>query len=78
MMKCKELPVNLSEKQRLYSGLAGGLLVAMAIFDFNKSALRKAIRLTTGTLLLMRSVSGYCPVTALKESVEDKTLKEEL
>lgn len=78
MTKCKELPVNISENQRLCSGIAGGLLIAMAIFDFNKSSLRKAIRLTSGTLLLMRSVSGYCPVTALNESVENKTLKEEL
>jgi uncharacterized membrane protein len=70
--KCNELPVNISEKQRLCSGIAGGVLIALAILDFNKSSLRKAIRLTAGTLLVMRSVSGYCPVTAWKNAPAGK------
>jgi uncharacterized membrane protein len=69
---CRELPVNISEKQRLCSVIAGGVLIAMGILDFNKSSLRKAIRLTSGALLLMRAVSGYCPATALKESIEKR------
>jgi uncharacterized membrane protein len=61
---------NISEKQRLISGIGGGLLLAMGVFDFSKSSFRRALRMTTGTLLIIRGVTGYCPVTALKNTQE--------
>jgi uncharacterized membrane protein len=74
MSECAGLPVNISEKQRVISSVLGGALLALGILDFRKSALRKAIRLTVGSLLLMRGASGYCLATALKESLERKKM----
>ena len=62
--------VNISEKQRLISAVTGGLFLAMGIFGFGKSSFRRSIRMTTGTLLIMRGITGYCPVKALKNASE--------
>jgi uncharacterized membrane protein len=58
--------VNITEKQRLVSGITGGLLLAMGIFGFSKSSFRRAVRMTIGSLMIMRASTGYCPVTAMK------------
>jgi hypothetical protein len=63
--------VNLSEKQRLVSAVTGGLVLAMGIFGFGKSSFRRSVRMTAGTLLIMRGLSGYCPMTALQNASED-------
>jgi hypothetical protein len=68
--------VNISEKQRLISVVTGGLSLAMGVFGFGKSSFRRSIRMTAGTLLIIRGVTGYCPVTALK-NVPIDPLKEE-
>jgi uncharacterized membrane protein len=64
--------VNITEKQRLVSGITGGLLLAMGIFGFNKSSFRRAIRMTIGSLLIMRAHTGYCPITAMKNELEER------
>ena len=74
--KCVGLPVNITEKQRVISSILGSALIALGVLDFRKSGLRKAIRLTTGSLLLMRGVSGYCPATSLKASLDRKKMDE--
>jgi uncharacterized membrane protein len=68
--------VNMSEKQRLISAVTGGLLLAMGVFGFGKSSFRRSIRMTAGTLLIIRGLTGYCPVTALKNPVEESPVEE--
>jgi uncharacterized membrane protein len=58
--------VNISENERFISGITGGLLLAMGIFDFRKSSFRRIIRLTAGSIFIIRGISGYCPLTAIK------------
>ena len=66
------LPVNLTDNQRTVSAVAGGLLLALGVLDFSKSSFRRAVRMTLGSLLLMRSQTGYCPVSAaLKNKAEE-------
>ena len=65
--------VNMSEKRRLVSAVTGGLLLAMGIFGFGKSSFRRSIRMTAGTLLIMRGLTGYCPMTALQNASEEAT-----
>jgi uncharacterized membrane protein len=60
--------VNITEKERLISAVSGGLLLALGIFGFRKSSFRRALRMTTGSLLIMRGLTGYCPVAAAKNS----------
>lgn len=68
--------VNISEKQRLISAVTGGLLLAMGIFGFGKSSFRRSVRMTAGTLLIMRGLTGYCPVTALQNTDEENPVEE--
>ena len=68
--------VNMSEKQRLISAVTGGLLLAMGVFGFGKSSFRRSIRMTAGTLLIIRGLTGYCPVTALKNPSEESPVEE--
>lgn len=68
--------VNVSEKQRLISAVTGGLLVAMGVFGFGKSSFRRAVRMTAGTLLIMRGLTGYCPVTALQNTAAENPVEE--
>jgi uncharacterized membrane protein len=63
--------INITEKERLISGISGGLLLALGIFGFGKSSFRRAIRMTAGSLLIMRGVTGYCPVTAIQDEKKD-------
>jgi uncharacterized membrane protein len=63
--------INITEKERLISGISGGLLLALGIFGFGKSSFRRAIRMTAGSLLIMRGVTGYCPVTAIQNEKTD-------
>ena len=63
--------VNMSDKQRLVSGITGGLILAMGVFGFGKSSFRRAIRMTAGSLLIMRGLTGYCPMTALQNNAEE-------
>jgi hypothetical protein len=63
--------VNITEKQRLVSAVTGGLLLAMGVFGFGKSSFRRSLRMTAGTLLIMRGLTGYCPVMALKNTPEE-------
>jgi uncharacterized membrane protein len=58
--------INITDKQRTISGVTGGLLLAMGIFGFGKSSFRRALRMSAGSLLIMRAVTGYCPFTALQ------------
>lgn len=60
--------VNISEKERLVSGIAGGLMLALGVFGFGKSSFRRAVRMTAGSLLIMRGLSGYCPMTAMRNA----------
>jgi uncharacterized membrane protein len=68
--------VNVSEKQRLISAVTGGLLLAMGIFGFGKSSFRRSVRMTAGTLLIMRGLTGYCPLTALKNTEDENPVEE--
>jgi uncharacterized membrane protein len=68
--------VNITENQRLVSAVTGGLLLAMGIFGFGKSSLRRSVRMTAGTLLIMRGLTGYCPVTAYRDNGEKKAVEE--
>jgi uncharacterized membrane protein len=68
--------VNISENQRLISGIAGGLLLAMGIFDFSKSSFRRSLRMTAGSLLIIRAVTGYCPVSSVKTTFEEPDYEE--
>ena len=68
--------VNISEKERLISAVSGGLLLAMGAFGFSKSSFRRSIRMTAGSLLIIRGVTGYCPVTALKNAPNDPVIEQ--
>jgi hypothetical protein len=68
--------VNISEKQRLISAVTGGLLLAMGVFGFGKSSFRRSVRMTAGTLLIMRGLTGYCPLTALQNDTEENPVEE--
>jgi uncharacterized membrane protein len=68
--------VNISEKQRLISAVTGGLLLAMGIFGFGKSSFRRSVRMTAGTLLILRGLTGYCPMTALQNVPEEEPVEE--
>ena len=68
--------VNISENQRLISAVTGGLLLAMGVFGFGKSSFRRSLRMTAGTLLILRGLTGYCPATALK-NIPDEPVQEE-
>ena len=68
--------VNISEKQRLISAVTGGLLLAMGVFGFGKSSFRRSLRMTAGTLLIMRGLTGYCPLTALQNDAEENPVEE--
>ena len=68
--------VNMSDKQRMISAVTGGLLLAMGVFGFGKSSFRRSIRMTAGTLLIIRGLTGYCPVTALKNPAEESPVEE--
>jgi uncharacterized membrane protein len=60
--------INITENQRLISGITGGLLLATGVFGFGKSSFRRAIRMTAGSLLIFRGITGYCPVTAIQNA----------
>jgi uncharacterized membrane protein len=60
--------VNLTEKERMISGITGGLLLTLGILGFGKSSFRRAVRMSAGSWLIFRGLTGYCPVTALKET----------
>lgn len=67
-----DLPVNMTDNQRTVSAVAGGMLLALGVLDFSKSSFRRAVRMTLGSLLLIRSRTGYCPVSAvIKNKVEE-------
>jgi len=68
--------VNISEKQRLISAVTGGLLLAMGVFGFGKSSFRRSVRMTAGTLLILRGLTGYCPVTGLQNAPEENPVEE--
>lgn len=68
--------VNITEKQRLISAVSGGLILAMGVFGFGKSSFRRSLRMTAGTLLIIRGLTGYCPATALKNASEDSLPEE--
>ena len=68
--------VNITENQRLISAVTGGLLLAMGVFGFGKSCLRRSVRMTAGTLLIIRGLTGYCPVTALQNVTEENPVEE--
>jgi uncharacterized membrane protein len=70
--------INITEKERLISGISGGLLLALGIFGFGKSSFRRAIRMTAGSLLIMRGVTGYCPVSAVQNEKEDPDRKNDV
>ncbi|HEY2648852.1 MAG TPA: YgaP-like transmembrane domain [Puia sp.] len=65
--------VNISEKQRLISAVTGGLLLAMGVFGFGKSSFRRSVRMTIGTLLIMRGLTGYSPMKACQDTAEENT-----
>ena len=68
--------INITEKQRLVSAVTGGLLLAMGIFGFGKSSFRRSVRMTAGALLIMRGLTGYCPVTALQNAGDENPVEE--
>ena len=68
--------VNITENQRLVSAVTGGLLLAMGILGLGKSSLRRSLRMTAGTLLIMRGLTGYCPVTAYQKNCEKNAVDE--
>ncbi len=68
---------NLSENQRLVSAVTGGLVLAMGIFGFGKSSFRRALRMTAGSLLIIRGLTGYCPVTAAKYKTDKSSAQPE-
>jgi uncharacterized membrane protein len=73
-IRASETPVvNLSEKERMISGISGGLLLTMGILGFGKSSFRRAARMTVGSWLIMRGLTGYCSVTALKKTAIHKS-----
>jgi len=68
--------VNITDKQRMVSAVTGGLLLAMGIFGFGKSSFRRSLRMTAGTLLVLRGLTGYCPMTALQNAPEENPVEE--
>ncbi|HEX3080846.1 MAG TPA: YgaP-like transmembrane domain [Puia sp.] len=68
--------VNITDKQRMVSAVTGGLLLAMGIFGFGKSSFRRAVRMTAGSLLILRGLTGYCPMTALQNAPEENPVEE--
>ncbi len=68
--------VNMTEKQRLISAVTGGLILTMGVFGFGKSSFRRSIRMTAGTLLILRGLTGYCPMAALQNVPEEDPAEE--
>src|SRR5437763_76762 len=68
--------VNITDKQRMVSAVTGGLLLAMGVFGFGKSSFRRAVRMTAGSLLILRGLTGYCPMTALQNAPEENPVEE--
>ena len=68
--------VNISENQRLISAVTGGLLLAMGVFGFGKSSFRRSLRMSAGTLLIIRGLTGYCPATALRNAPDEPVQEE--
>jgi uncharacterized membrane protein len=64
--------VNISEKSRMISGISGGLLLARGLLGFRKSSFRRAVRMAVGSWLIMRGLTGYCPLTALKNAAGEQ------
>jgi uncharacterized membrane protein len=70
--------VNISERERLISGITGSLFLATGIFDFKKSAFRRLIRITAGSFLILRGITGHCPVVGLKDKQDESLLTEKV
>lgn len=56
--------VNVGETERIISGGVGAALIAMSIRDIKTPTIATWLELATGGLLLLRGVTGYCPVNA--------------
>jgi uncharacterized membrane protein len=56
--------VNVGETERIISGGVGAALIAMCIRDLKTPTIATWLELVTGGLLLLRGVTGYCPVNA--------------
>jgi uncharacterized membrane protein len=56
--------VNVGETERIVSGSIGAALVAMSVRDIKTPTLVTWLKLATGSLLLFRGITGYCPVNA--------------
>ena len=53
--------INVSERERLISGLTGGVIVLHALL----AEKRKPLELVTGGFMLYRAITGYCPARDL-------------
>jgi uncharacterized membrane protein len=73
LKRTEEPVVNISEEKRMISGISGGILLTLGALGLGKSPFRRALRMTFGSWLIMRALTGYCPLTALKNSIEEKT-----
>ena len=56
--------VNVGETERIISGGIGAALLAMSIRDIKTPSVATWHELATGGLLLLRGLTGYCPVNA--------------
>jgi uncharacterized membrane protein len=54
--------VNMGTKERVLSAAGGASLLAMGVRDFKKSSVKSWAELISGSIMLLRGVSGYCPV----------------
>lgn len=70
LQRMEEPVVNISEEKRMISGISGGLLLTLGVLGLGKSPFRRALRMTIGSWLIMRALTGYCHLTAIKNSVK--------
>jgi uncharacterized membrane protein len=57
--------VNMNTKERILSVAGGASLIAMGVRDFKVSSVKAWAELLSGSFMLMRGTTGYCPVNQL-------------
>jgi uncharacterized membrane protein len=57
--------VNMNTRERILSVAGGASLVAMGVRDFKLSSVKAWAELISGSFMLMRGTTGYCPVNQL-------------
>jgi hypothetical protein len=58
-------PLNMNTRERVLSVAGGASLLAMGVRDFRKSSVKAWAELISGSIMLLRGTTGYCPMNHL-------------